>query len=86
MVKVTNKVLKQQKEQIEKLLSVFGNESYNEWLYQQHENYINENKDKALDELLRRNNLLNNDKDEQQEEHPEEQQEESKIINNGGIN
>lgn len=85
MVKVTNKVLKQQKEQIEKLLSVFGNESYNEWLYQQQENYISENKDKALDELLRRNNLLSNN-DSNQEEQPEEQQEESKIINNGGVN
>ena len=84
MVKVTNKVLKQQKEQIEKLLSVFGNESYNEWLYQQQENYISENKDKALDELLRRNNLLANH-DEQPEEQPEEQQEESQTINNGGI-
>ena len=80
-VKVTNKMLKQQKEQIEKLLSVFGNESYNEWLYQQHENYISENKDKALDELLRRNNLLSNNDSNQ-----EEQQEESKIINNGGVN
>ncbi|MFB7141696.1 hypothetical protein COJ46_22245 [Bacillus sp. AFS077874] len=45
------KELKKQKEKMEKLMSVLG-EEYNEWLYQQHQNYIVENSEKAFEQLL----------------------------------
>ncbi|MFD4820116.1 hypothetical protein [Peribacillus butanolivorans] len=51
--KITAKVLKKEKEKVEKLMSVFGTTTYNDWLHQQHENYINENNEKALEELLK---------------------------------
>ncbi|WHY71274.1 hypothetical protein [Fictibacillus enclensis] len=50
--KVTAKLLKKQKEKVEKLMSVFGTE-YNDWLYEQHEKYLKENNDRALEELLK---------------------------------
>lgn len=49
--RITAKTLKKQKEKVEKLMSVFGT-NYNEWLFQLHEDYINENNEKALEELL----------------------------------
>ena len=49
--RITAKNLKKQKEKVEKLMSVFGT-NYNEWLFQLHEDYINENNEKALEELL----------------------------------
>ena len=51
--KITAKVLKKEKEKVEKLMSVFGTTTYNDWLHEQHENYINENNEKALEELLK---------------------------------
>ncbi|SFD60140.1 hypothetical protein [Bacillus sp. UNCCL81] len=48
---INSKELKKQKEKMEKLMSVLG-EGYNEWLYQQHQNYIVENSEKAFEQLL----------------------------------
>ena len=45
------KELKKQKEKMEKLMSVLG-EEYNEWLYEQHQNYIVDNSEKAFEQLL----------------------------------
>lgn len=50
--KITAKILKKQKEKAEKLMSIFG-QDYNEWLYQQTEKYIEENSEKAFNELFR---------------------------------
>ena len=49
--RITAKTLKKQKEKVEKLMSVFGT-NYNEWLYQLQEDYIKENNERALEELL----------------------------------
>lgn len=61
--KVTAKVLKKEKEKVERLMSVFGT-NYNEWLHEQHEKYIQENNEKALEELLKMREKFSNDEPE----------------------
>jgi hypothetical protein len=56
--KITAKALKKQKEKAEKLMAVFG-EDYNEWLYKKHEEYIEENSEKALEELFSMREKMN---------------------------
>lgn len=83
--RITAKTLKKQKEKVEKLMSVFGT-NYNEWLFQLHEDYINENNERALEELLNMREKFSKEQntplEEQEEEDNEELDKEKEIGKN----
>ncbi|MGM0924657.1 MAG: hypothetical protein ACQEWW_26315 [Bacillota bacterium] len=64
--KITAKVLKKEKEKVERLMSVFGT-TYNEWLHEQHEKYIHDNNERALEELLKMREKFSSDEPEVKE-------------------
>lgn len=64
--RITAKVLKKEKEKVEKLMSVFGETNYNEWLHEQHEKYIEENNERALEELLKIREKFNGEIDKEE--------------------
>ncbi|MDM5196496.1 hypothetical protein QUF79_00070 [Fictibacillus enclensis] len=70
--KVTGKLIKKQREKVEKLMSVFGTD-YNDWLYEQHENYLKQNNDRALEELLKMREKFSQEQTSLDEQNSEEQ-------------